>query len=75
MICCRNGTNRNISVRKLGKEKLLFKLWLVEKIISGEQTGADWAALDWAISTNIEHGGWCPKVALLKTAVLIRNII
>lgn len=31
------------------------------KIISGGQTGADRAALDWAISHNISHGGWCPK--------------
>jgi hypothetical protein len=31
------------------------------KIISGGQTGADRAALDWAIKNNVEHGGWCPK--------------
>lgn len=31
------------------------------KIISGAQTGADRAALDWAIARNISHGGWCPK--------------
>lgn len=30
------------------------------KIISGGQTGADRAALDWAIHNNIPHGGWCP---------------
>ncbi|MGC8744950.1 MAG: putative molybdenum carrier protein [Verrucomicrobiia bacterium] len=30
------------------------------KIISGGQTGADRAALDWAIKNNIPHGGWCP---------------
>jgi hypothetical protein len=33
----------------------------VQKIISGGQTGADQAALDWAIDHNIAHGGWCPK--------------
>ena len=33
----------------------------VEKIISGGQTGADRAALDWAIEHGISHGGWCPK--------------
>lgn len=32
-----------------------------EKIISGGQTGADTAGLDWAISNAIPHGGWCPK--------------
>jgi len=31
------------------------------KIISGGQTGADRAALDWAIGNRILHGGWCPK--------------
>ena len=32
------------------------------KIISGAQTGADRAALDWAIFRDIPHGGWCPKL-------------
>ena len=36
-------------------------LWTVDKIISGGQTGADRAALDWAIKHQIPHGGWCPK--------------
>jgi hypothetical protein len=31
------------------------------KIISGGQTGADRAALDFAIEQKIPHGGWCPK--------------
>ena len=31
------------------------------KIVSGGQTGADRAALDWAIKNGIAHGGWCPK--------------
>lgn len=30
-------------------------------IFSGGQTGADRAALDWAIHKSIAHGGWCPK--------------
>lgn len=29
-------------------------------IVSGGQTGADRAALDFAIVRGIEHGGWCP---------------
>jgi hypothetical protein len=33
----------------------------VEKIVSGGQTGADRAALDWAIFRDVAHGGWCPK--------------
>jgi len=32
----------------------------VQRIVSGGQTGADRAALDWAIENGIEHGGWCP---------------
>jgi len=34
---------------------------MLERIVSGRQTGADRAALDWAIAQNIPHGGWCPK--------------
>lgn len=30
-------------------------------IISGGQTGAERAALDWAIAHCLPHGGWCPK--------------
>lgn len=31
------------------------------KIVSCGQTGADRAALDWAIERGVPHGGWCPK--------------
>jgi hypothetical protein len=31
------------------------------KIVSGGQTGADRAALDWALAHNVPCGGWCPK--------------
>lgn len=34
---------------------------MIEKIISGGQTGVDLAALDSAILFSIPHGGWCPK--------------
>src|SRR5512139_1952957 len=34
---------------------------LVEKIVSGGQTGADRAGLDFAIEHGIPHFGWCPK--------------
>jgi hypothetical protein len=33
----------------------------ITKIISGGQTGADRAGLDFAIANNIPHGGHCPK--------------
>jgi len=32
-----------------------------ERIVPGGQTGADRAALDWAIARGIPHGGWCPR--------------
>lgn len=31
------------------------------KLLSGAQTGADRADLDWAIFRDVPHGGWCPK--------------
>src|SRR5262245_10169585 len=34
---------------------------VLAQIISGGQTGADRAALDWAIRRRVPHGGWCPK--------------
>ena len=30
-------------------------------IVSGGQTGADRAALDWALARGVPCGGWCPK--------------
>lgn len=35
--------------------------WPTRQIHAGGQTGADRAALDWAIAYRIIHGGWCPK--------------
>ena len=34
---------------------------MLTKIISGGQTGADQAALDFAIKHSIPHGGWIPN--------------
>ena len=34
---------------------------MITKIVSGGQTGVDWAALDVAIALGISHGGWCPR--------------
>ena len=33
----------------------------LKKIVSGGQTGADRAALDFAMRHGIDHGGWCPQ--------------
>ncbi len=39
---------------------------MIKQIISGDQTGADRAALDVAIKLNIPHGGWVPKGRLAE---------
>lgn len=39
----------------------LFNLPSNFRVVSGGQSGADVAALDWAIAHNVDHGGWCPK--------------
>ena len=43
---------------------------MLRKIISGGQTGADQAALDFAIENNIPHGGWIPKGRLTEVGQL-----
>jgi hypothetical protein len=35
-------------------------------IVSGGQTGADRAALDWALAHGVNCGGWCPKGRLAE---------
>jgi hypothetical protein len=39
---------------------------LIEKIVSGGQTGVDRGALDAAIAAGVPHGGWCPKGRLAE---------
>jgi hypothetical protein len=34
---------------------------VVRRIVSGGQTGADRAALDWAVRHGVGYGGWCPR--------------
>ena len=43
---------------------------MLQKIISGGQTGADRAALDFAIQRGIPHGGWCPRGRLAEDGVI-----
>jgi hypothetical protein len=43
---------------------------MIEKIISGGQTGADQAALDVALKLGIPHGGWIPKGRLTEDGPL-----
>ena len=42
-------------------------------IVSGGQTGADRAGLDFAIENKIRHGGWCPKGRLAEDGKLPRR--
>ncbi|STX88253.1 putative molybdenum carrier protein [Legionella feeleii] len=46
---------------------------MLEKIVSGGQTGVDRAALDIAIALGIEYGGWCPKGRLDENGSLPRK--
>lgn len=39
-------------------------------LVSGGQTGADRAGLDWAIAQGIQHGGWCPRGRKTEDGVL-----
>jgi hypothetical protein len=43
---------------------------MIQKIISGGQTGADRAALDFAIKHNIPYGGWIPKGRITEDGTL-----
>ncbi|MEW6441839.1 MAG: putative molybdenum carrier protein [bacterium] len=43
---------------------------MLEKIISGGQTGADQAALDVAMELGMPHGGWIPKGRLTEAGPL-----
>jgi len=43
---------------------------VLQKIISGGQTGTDRAALDWAIAGGIPHGGWCPQGRLAEDGAI-----
>lgn len=43
---------------------------MIQKIISGGQTGADQAALDAAIELRIPHGGWVPKGRKTENGIL-----
>ncbi len=46
---------------------------MLKKIVSGGQTGADRAALDFAMEWNIPHGGWIPKGRLAEDGRLPRK--
>jgi hypothetical protein len=39
---------------------------MIKRIISGGQTGAERAALDFALKMDLPHGGWVPKGRLAE---------
>lgn len=43
---------------------------MIERIVSGGQTGVDRAALDVAIVRGIPHGGWCPAGRLAEDGAI-----
>lgn len=43
---------------------------LINKVISGGQTGVDRAALDAALALGIPCGGWCPKARRAEDGVI-----
>ena len=42
----------------------------LKKIISGGQTGVDQAALQAAIDSGLEHGGWCPPGRTCESGII-----
>src|SRR4029434_3154344 len=42
----------------------------IRKIVSGGQTGADTAALFFALRYGFEHGGWCPRGRKRETGII-----
>lgn len=44
-------------------------------IIAGGQTGADRAALDFAIAHGVRHGGWCPRGRMAEDGPLDRRYL
>ena len=42
----------------------------IHQVVSGGQTGADRAALDWAITVGMPHGGFCPAGRMSEDGVI-----
>ena len=47
---------------------------MIKRIISGGQTGADRAALDFAIKMDLPHGGWVPKGRMAEDGPITRPV-
>ena len=55
------GDGEVVQAHRSMPDHLANASWLPRQIVSGGQTGADRAALDFACINRIPHGGWCPK--------------
>ncbi len=53
-----------------GRARPHTKVRMIDKIISGGETGAERAALDFAIEHGIPHGGCCPEGRLAEDGVI-----
>ncbi len=45
----------------------------VQRIVSGGQTGVDQGALQAAIDSGVDHGGWCPRGRMCEAGVIPRR--
>ncbi len=61
---------RDLAFVHVARRPSVVELDVLEKIISGGQTGADRAALDFAIANGIAHGGWCPRGRLAEDGTI-----
>ncbi len=59
--CWQKGQTLAVEHGPLWVESVRQMTHMIEKIVSGGQTGVDRAGLDVAIALGIPHGGWCPK--------------
>ena len=47
---------------------------MIQKIISGAQTGADRTGIDAAIEFGVDYGGWLPKGRKAEDGIASQNI-
>lgn len=43
---------------------------MIRKVVSGGQTGTDQAALQAAIDSGLDHGGWCPPGRICESGLI-----
>lgn len=53
--------------------KIRDEVSMINKIVSGGQTGVDRAGLDAAITSSVNYGGWCPQGRLDENGIIPEN--